>query len=144
MHRHAVKCGNTATVASQTYFFCLARKSRQKEASRMRGAYRLSMTASTKIERCGHHTGVTFPHRTTRRLHRTVLPMIVVATQGHRRIDCRQNNHAPTYSPESFRRKRRCVSFFEYFVGADDSVRPSDLADNSEIRPRRQAVNHQI
>ena len=31
-HRTAVKCGDTATVASQTYFFCCARKSRQKDA----------------------------------------------------------------------------------------------------------------
>ena len=32
IHRTAVKCSDTAAVASQTYFFCLARKSRQKDA----------------------------------------------------------------------------------------------------------------
>ena len=32
MHRRAIGYGETATVASQTYFFCLARKSRQKDA----------------------------------------------------------------------------------------------------------------
>ena len=31
-HRNCLFCGNAATVASQTYFFCLARKSRQKDA----------------------------------------------------------------------------------------------------------------
>ena len=81
MHRHAVKCGNTATVASQTYFFCCARKSRQKDALKTRSAYRLSMTVRTRIERCGQHTKVTFPYRTTRRLYGTNLPMGVAATQ---------------------------------------------------------------
>ena len=31
-HRNFLFCGNAATVASQTYFFCCARKSRQKDA----------------------------------------------------------------------------------------------------------------
>ena len=42
---------------------------RQKDALKTRSAYRLSMTASTRIERCGQHTKVTFPYRTTRRLY---------------------------------------------------------------------------
>ena len=48
MHRRAIGYGETATVASQTYFFCLARKSRQKDASRTRGAYCLSIPEASK------------------------------------------------------------------------------------------------
>ena len=36
MHRHAVKCGNTATVASQTYFFCHASSSQASYSSSRR------------------------------------------------------------------------------------------------------------
>ena len=31
-HRTAIKCGNAAAVSPTAYFFCLARKSRQKDA----------------------------------------------------------------------------------------------------------------
>ena len=36
IHRNCLFCTDTATVASQTYFFCCARKSRQKDAQETR------------------------------------------------------------------------------------------------------------
>ena len=133
MHRHAVKCGNTATVppAARPRKLHIPRpaasgRSRPFRCSSSpkckrwrwfafwfcRGASCLSMTASTRIERCGQHTPVTSPHRTTRRLYRTVLSMIVVATQEYRRIDCHDKHNAPAYSPGNFRQIRRCVLIF--------------------------------
>ena len=79
--------------------------------------------------RCGHRPLQAFPAQQKKQakrysLHRTVLPMIVVATQEHWQIDCQQDNYAPTYSPGNFRQIRRCVSIFENLVGADAHIRP--------------------
>ena len=81
MHRHAVKCGNTAAVASQTYFFCLVRKSRQKEALRTRGAFCLSTTEVPKLSAAASTRESPFRIELRAACMVTALPMKLVAAQ---------------------------------------------------------------
>ena len=98
-----------------------ARKSRQKDALRMRGGYRLSMPEAPESSAAASTRKSLFRIALRAACIVANLPMIVVATQGHRRIDCHTNQNAPTYSPGNFRRKRRCVSIY---TGLDSVVCP--------------------
>ena len=124
-------CGDTVAVASQTHFFCLARKSGQKETLE---ANRILPQATEGARR-----------RTLRPAHKnlsanlyysaacveTTLPSIAVATQGAGKTPCRGNRSASTHSPvvHNF-----CV-LLQMFVGADAYIGPyrpvSNIGTNS-------------
>ena len=99
LHWTAVECGDIAAVAPRAYFFCLARKSGQKEAL---DADRIVPQATEQARR-----------RTLRPAHgnpstklnysaacvETTLPSETVATQGKSKTPCRGNNGPSTYAP---------------------------------------------
>ena len=92
-HRSAAECGKTATVAPQTHFFCLARKSGQKEALGD-GAGCTAVPQKYPVEEhCGQHTRISLQNWTTappawrQRSHRKQLPRKGMAK--HTAVECR-------------------------------------------------------
>ena len=111
--------------STPTSFFRRNRKSRQKDTAWDAGVHpALAQRCAPKLYIAASTRYSLYRIKLQRRLHRTVLSMIVVATQEHWRIDCHDKHNAPAHSPGNFRQIRRCVSIFENLVGADAHIRP--------------------
>ena len=94
-----IECGNTATVASQTYFFCLARKSRQKEALDADRIVPQATEGAHKRTSRPTHENLSAKLYYSAACVETTLPSRIVATQGDGKTRCRGNGRPSAYSP---------------------------------------------
>ena len=108
-HRNCRCRGNTATVASQTHFFCLARKSGQKEAlDADRIVPQATEGARRRTLRPAHGNLSANLHYSAACVE-TTLPSGVVATQGNGKTPCRGNGRPSAYAPVVQNRNRPSI-----------------------------------
>ena len=108
-HRRCLFCSDTATVPSATHFFCLARKSGQKEAlDTDRIVPQATEGARRRTLRPAHETLSTKLHYSAACVE-TTLPSRIAATQEAGKTPCRGNGRPSAYAPVVQNRNRPSI-----------------------------------
>ena len=98
-HRRCRIFNEAATVASQTHFFCLARKSGQKEALEADRIVPQATEGARRRTLRPAHGNLSAKLYYSAACVETTLPSETVATQGKSKTPCRGNNGPSTYVP---------------------------------------------